>query len=35
MVIAEVDLGAHHREYAVLLEWLCGCPRVEPRKMVR
>jgi hypothetical protein len=33
--IAEVDLGAHHRQYAILLEWLCRCPCAEPRNLVR
>ena len=28
-VVACTDLG-HHSYYAVLMEWLCGCKRVEP-----
>jgi len=22
----------HHGEYSILMEWLCDCPVVEPRK---
>jgi hypothetical protein len=33
--IACADLGPPHGQYAVLLEWLCACPRAEPRVSVR
>lgn len=32
--IAQVDLG-HHSEWAVLMQWLCECPMVEPKHGTR
>lgn len=30
--IAQVDLGHHRCEWSILMEWLCECKIVEPRK---
>ena len=24
--------GTHHGDYSVLMEWMCGCPVIEPSR---